>query len=273
MKPLAADACMKPLWCVVRSLMTTSKALPPPGAGASNMWTLIVVARVHQQRLAVRRERGDGRRPAATAGPVGTPFRWMKAKLTGSTQAGLGCVVGVHSRLSMVSAAHQCVSSQLSLSTKGGVARRVELHLHERRASAGRGHAIGASQVGALRVRLRACRAPGEGIGVAQGHGEPRRRVSSNQFETSWPGSASVGAAVGSRPRFSSRSRCRRSRGCWTGSRVRLVVADVVAVVVEPAAPGALDGHRGCRCTSMAPHCLLHVLKPLQSSSPRAAGV
>src|SRR5271165_1186674 len=35
MKPLAADACMKPLWPVVRSSTTAISALPPPGAGAS----------------------------------------------------------------------------------------------------------------------------------------------------------------------------------------------------------------------------------------------
>ena len=33
---------MKPVWCVVRSSMTTSKASPPPGAGASDMWKVIL---------------------------------------------------------------------------------------------------------------------------------------------------------------------------------------------------------------------------------------
>ena len=92
--------------------MTTSNASPPPGAGASDMWMLIVspgfMSSVSPLCTNVVRSAvcGDG-------GPVGTPFRWMKAKLTGSSQAGLGFVVGVPVKLSMVSAAHQCVSSQL----------------------------------------------------------------------------------------------------------------------------------------------------------------
>ena len=53
-------------------------------------------------------------------GPAGTPLVWTKAKLTGSGQSGLHAVPsGAHSRLSMVSAEHQCVLSQLMLSTNG----------------------------------------------------------------------------------------------------------------------------------------------------------
>ena len=40
-KPFAADACIEPDWPVVRSVITTLKAWPPPGAGASNMCTVI----------------------------------------------------------------------------------------------------------------------------------------------------------------------------------------------------------------------------------------
>src|SRR5271170_1184672 len=120
-KPLAADACMKPLWCVVRSSMATSNALPPPGAGASNMWKVILspgfmssVSLLFTNVFTVA-SCGDG-------GPVGTPFRWMKPKLLGSSQFALQVAnAAVHSRLSMVRAAHQCVPSQLALSTKGGL--------------------------------------------------------------------------------------------------------------------------------------------------------
>jgi hypothetical protein len=51
---------------------------------------------------------GDG-------GPVGTPLVWMWAKLTGSTHRLLHGPepLPAHSRLSMLSAEHQCVLSQL----------------------------------------------------------------------------------------------------------------------------------------------------------------
>ena len=53
-------------------------------------------------------------------GPAGTPLVWMKPKLTGSVQFGLQVPIRpAHSRLSMVSAEHQCVLSQLMLSAKG----------------------------------------------------------------------------------------------------------------------------------------------------------
>src|SRR5580658_7177101 len=97
--------------------MTTSKALPPPGAGASNMWNVTLSPGFISSVLllftsvAVSASCGDG-------GPVGTPFRWMNAKLIGSSQLVLQLAnAAVHSRLSMVSAAHQCVLSQLKLST------------------------------------------------------------------------------------------------------------------------------------------------------------
>ena len=53
--------------------------------------------------------------------PVGTPFFWMKAELTGSSQLVLHTAKqAVHSRLSMVRAAHQSVSLQLGPSINGG---------------------------------------------------------------------------------------------------------------------------------------------------------
>ena len=111
-------------------------------------------------------------------GPAGTPFFWMKAKLTGSSQYVLHCAKPVvHSRLSMVSAAHQCVSSQLALSTNGGVARRVKLHLHERRAAAAlRGCARCSEAARRVRVGVGRARRLRVGVRVADGHREPRRR-------------------------------------------------------------------------------------------------
>ena len=52
---------------------------------------------------------------------MGTPLVWMKAKLTGSTQLWLQLPLPLpwHSRLSMFSAEHQWVSSQLVASTNG----------------------------------------------------------------------------------------------------------------------------------------------------------
>src|ERR1700683_4295490 len=53
-------------------------------------------------------------------GPVGTPLVCRNAKLVGSSQLGLQVAkLKLHSRLSMVSAAHHLVLLQLSLSTNG----------------------------------------------------------------------------------------------------------------------------------------------------------
>ena len=53
-------------------------------------------------------------------GPAGTPLRCRYAKLTGSSQLGFRFAkLNCDSRLSMVSAAHQCVGSQLAASTNG----------------------------------------------------------------------------------------------------------------------------------------------------------
>ena len=55
-------------------------------------------------------------------GPVGTPLVCMNAKLTGSMQLLLQVAkLKVHSRLSMVSAAHHFVALQLTESVQGGV--------------------------------------------------------------------------------------------------------------------------------------------------------
>jgi hypothetical protein len=125
--PFAADACMKPDVWRVRSSMTTSKASLPPkafftaGAGASNMWMLIrspgFMMSVFLFGTLVSKSESPG-----PAGPVGTPLVWMKAELIGSSQSGWQVAYwSVHSRLSMVMAAHQPTSLQLSLSTHGGL--------------------------------------------------------------------------------------------------------------------------------------------------------
>ena len=52
-------------------------------------------------------------------GPAGTPFRWMKAKFTGSMQLLFICRALSASSESMLSAAHQWVLSQLTESANG----------------------------------------------------------------------------------------------------------------------------------------------------------
>ena len=121
MNPLAADACMKPDWPVVKSVTLTSKALapPPPGTGASNMCTWILspgfISNVFAFGVLVARFASWG-----LGGPAGTPLVWMKAKLTGSSQPALQVAkFCVHSRLSIVSAEHQWVLSQEMPSANG----------------------------------------------------------------------------------------------------------------------------------------------------------
>src|SRR5689334_14442775 len=108
-KPLAADACMNPLWPVVRSVSLTSKTRPL-AVRASNMWTLIRspgrISSVCAFGVNVARLDSWG-----LGGPVGTPLVWIQAKFTGSKQLSLhGPAVNPwprHSRLSMLSAEHQ----------------------------------------------------------------------------------------------------------------------------------------------------------------------
>jgi hypothetical protein len=113
-KPLRAEACMKPVWPVFWSVTTTLKALADlPGTGASNMCTVTVspgfISSVLPFGLNVERLASCG-----LGGPVGRPLVWMNAKFTGSTQLLLQVAnPSVHSRLSIVNAAHQWVLSQL----------------------------------------------------------------------------------------------------------------------------------------------------------------
>src|SRR5437763_17164225 len=102
MKPLAAEATMKPLWCVVRSLIVILNACWPPPMLASNMWVLITspgfISRVCLFGVIVARLDSCG-----LGGPVGTPLVWIQAKFTGSTQLLLIFLPAVASAEPMVS--------------------------------------------------------------------------------------------------------------------------------------------------------------------------
>src|SRR6516164_3391888 len=120
-KPLAADACMNPLWPEVRSRIDVSRALWPvsPGTGASQMWITRrspgFIIRVFLFGVLVARSAFCG-----LGGPFGTPLVWMKAKFVGSAQLLLQLAkFTVHSRSLMCSDAHQNLLLQLMLSTNG----------------------------------------------------------------------------------------------------------------------------------------------------------
>src|ERR1700722_6070878 len=119
MNPFLAEAIMKPLLPVVRSVSRTLSARPP-GIFASHMWTVILspgfIIRVLELGVNVARLPFCG-----LGGPVGPPLVCTEAKLTGSVQFGLQLPLPLpwHSRLSMLSAEHQCASSQLVASSNG----------------------------------------------------------------------------------------------------------------------------------------------------------
>src|ERR1035438_1174690 len=121
LKPFAAEAIMKPLCPVDQSVSRASSAWPP-GILALNIRTVIrspgFISSVCRFGVTVRKLDSCG-----LGGPVGTPLVCTKPKLTGSMHLLLqefGAIpFPVHSRLSMVSAEHQCVLSQLMLSAKG----------------------------------------------------------------------------------------------------------------------------------------------------------
>src|SRR6516164_1214419 len=119
MNPFLAEAIMKPLRPVVRSVSFASSAYPP-GIVASHRWTVILspgfISRVCAFGVNVARSDLCG-----FGGPVGTPPVWMKAKLTVSGQWGLQVKLAWHSRLSMFSAEHQWALSQPMLSASGAM--------------------------------------------------------------------------------------------------------------------------------------------------------
>src|SRR6516164_2474502 len=109
MKPFFADACMNPVFPVVRSSTAVSSA---PAFLLSKIWILSLspgfISSVRWFGVSVLRLASCG-----LGGPVGTPLVWTKAKLTGSMQLLLQLPEAVHSSESIVSAAHQWLLSQL----------------------------------------------------------------------------------------------------------------------------------------------------------------
>lgn len=88
--PFFADACMKPDCPVVRSSITTFKALWPrsPGTGASWMWTLTLSPGFMSNVSAFGTDEARSA-VCGLGGPGGTPSVWMNEKLTGSSQFAL----------------------------------------------------------------------------------------------------------------------------------------------------------------------------------------
>src|ERR1700747_1649803 len=116
MKPFLAEASMNPVFPVLRSRTCVSRA---PALLLSKMWMASLspgfISRVRWFGVTVFRWERCG-----LGGPVGTPFVWMNAKLTGSTQLLLQTLKSAwHSSESIVSAAHQCELSQLHASANG----------------------------------------------------------------------------------------------------------------------------------------------------------
>src|SRR5580700_7354637 len=114
MKPLAALAVMNPVWWVVKSRIVV---VNPCGGSVIEIWSsspaLNISVWLFGRNVLTSASCGLG-------GPAGTPLFCRNAKLTGSSQLALQVAKpNVHSRLSMVSAAHHCVLLQLSLSTNG----------------------------------------------------------------------------------------------------------------------------------------------------------
>src|SRR5260370_1557696 len=183
------------------SVMTTSNAWPPPDAGASDMCTLIASPGFMSSVLplgtkVVRLANcGDG-------GPVGTPSFWMKAKLTGSTQAGSAFVVGVPVKLSMFSAAHQCVPSQLSLSAKGALPGGYScISMNAEPPPWVVGPHLTPAHVGALESEFGVQAVPGEGVWSHRAMENHGAGLSSNHFERSDSGCEFPGGPLRARPR------------------------------------------------------------------------
>src|SRR5436305_5420647 len=116
MKPFLADASMNPVRPELRSRIRVSSA---PAFRLSKIRIRSLsrgfIRSVRWLGVTVLRSARCG-----LGGPVGTPLVWTKAKLIGSMHLLLQTVnPAVHSSESIVSAAHQCVSSQLMPSANG----------------------------------------------------------------------------------------------------------------------------------------------------------
>src|SRR6266571_3325467 len=116
MKPFLAEDSMNPVVPVLRSRTCVSSA---PALLLSKMWMASLspgfISRVRWFGVTVLRLACCG-----LGGPVGTPLVWRNAKLIGSTELLLQTQNPAwHSSASMVSAAHQCLPSQLRPSANG----------------------------------------------------------------------------------------------------------------------------------------------------------
>ena len=198
------------------------------------------------------------------------PLWVRKAKLTGSAQLGLASAFGGVPgpwrapydawRLSIVSAAHHLVRIAGDLR---GETRRVHLQLHVRRASM-----VGTRRNLDVRVAVRTAYLGALGIAlvVAHHHAEPDRRGELELVRRA----AEIGRWRSGRVDRQHRPVghvVRRAVQVGEEADVRLVVADVMAVVHEPIGVVRRD--------LRAPHLpkgLLYGLNPLQSRPPFAAG-
>jgi hypothetical protein len=107
-KPFAALATMNPVWPVVRSV---TEALSPPRSGDPESGTLLTdtvsLSPGFIFSVLPFPRKLDRVGSCGAGAPAGTPSVCRKAKLTGSMQSLLQLAkLRVHSRLSMVSAAH-----------------------------------------------------------------------------------------------------------------------------------------------------------------------
>ena len=118
MNPFAAEAIMKPARPVVRSVSRISSAWPPAHPGVEHV-DHDPVALVHQERLRVRRERRQiGLLRAGR--PRGHAVALDEREVHGLDAVVVaGAALASHSTLSMVSAEHQWVLSQLIESSNG----------------------------------------------------------------------------------------------------------------------------------------------------------
>ncbi len=143
-------------------------------------------------------------------------------------------------KLSMFSAAHQCVLSQLSLSAKGALPGGYScISMNAEPPPWVVGPQLTPAQVGALESEFGVQAVPGKELGSHRAMENHGAGLSSNHFERSDPGCEIVGRPPSGRGRGSSvQVTLPPDPGALDSEgRVRFVVADVVAVVVEPAAP------------------------------------
>ena len=168
---------MNPLRPVVRSVSSGLQRMPAPAILASNRWTVILSPGFISRVCAL------GVKVASVAQLRARRARRYAVGLDEAEVDRLDAVVvagpdplPVHSRLSMVSAEHQWVLSQLMLSTNGAKTGRVELQLHEGRPAA---REIALRRVGVRARAYRQSAAPSSGRTHRwRSTGRPRARTS-----------------------------------------------------------------------------------------------